>query len=204
MSKEEGPMRFKVILMCVLLTFAVSATTTAAKDRKKKTADCTKHPGYVDFDALEIFGGDEAKIEVYLRQPMLELVAKFLKNEDPELYDMLMKLCLVRVQVFDVDGDLAGRFESKSSATVKALDKKGWERVVRVREDDESVFVYLKPSEDYEWIQGVVVLALEDYEEAVFVNIVGDIRPEDVHRLGEHFDVEELDSIRYEVKKKGN
>jgi hypothetical protein len=203
MSKEEGPMRFKIIILCVLLTFAVSATTAVAKDRKK-TSDYTKHPGYVDFDALEIFGDVEPKIEVYLREQMLALVAKFLENEDPELYDLLMKLKLVRVQVFDIDHDMAGKFENQSAKTVKVLDKEGWERVVRVREDDESVFVYIKPSENYEWIQGVVVLAMEDYEEAVFVNIVGDIKPEDVHRLGEHFDVEELDSIRYEVKKKGN
>jgi hypothetical protein len=203
MSKEEGPMRFKIIILCVLLTFAVSATTAVAKDRKK-TSDYTKHPGYVDFDALEIFGDVEPKIEVYVREQMLALVAKFLENEDPELYDLLMKLKLVRVQVFDIDHDMAGKFENQSAKTVKVLDKEGWERVVRVREDDESVFVYIKPSENYEWIQGVVVLAMEDYEEAVFVNIVGDIKPEDVHRLGEHFDVEELDSIRYEVKKKGN
>lgn len=192
-------MRVRTILLCVLLTVAVAATA-GAKD-KNKTTDYTKHPGYVDFNALEIFGDQEATIEVYLKQPMLNLLRKFLKDEDPELYDIFGKLQLVRVQVFDVTSDLAVKFDAESAKTVKALDKAGWEKVVRVTEEDQRVFVYLKPSADYEFIQGVVVIAMEDFEEAVFVNIVGDIHPDDISRLGGHFGVDELDSIRYEVNK---
>jgi hypothetical protein len=176
-------MRVRTILLCVLLTFAVAATA-AAKD-KKKAQDYTKHPGYVDFNALEIFGDQEPTIEVYLRKPILDLLRKFFKDEDPELYHIFGRLQLVRVQ----------------AKTVKELDKRGWERVVRVNDEGQRVFVYLKPSDDYEWIQGIVVIAVEDMEEAVFVNIVGDIHPDDISRLGGHFGVDELDSIRYEVEK---
>ena len=42
---------------------------------------------------------------------------------------------------------------------------------------------------------------LRDMEEAVFVNIVGDIHPDDIGRLRHYFGIEELDSIRYEVEK---
>jgi len=195
-------MRVRTILLCVLcalLTFAVAATATA-KD-KKKAQDYTKHPGYVDFHTLEIFGDEEAKIEVYLRKPMLDLLRKFIENEDPELYEIFGKLQLVRVQVFDVTRDLALKFDEESTKTIKALDKGGWERVVRVNDEGERVFVYLKPSDDFEWIQGIVVIAMKDMEEAVFVNIVGDIHPDDISRLGGHFGVDELDSIRYEVEK---
>ena len=192
-------MRVRTILLCVLLTFAVAATA-AAKD-KKKAQDYTKHPGYVDFNALEIFGDQEATIEVYLRKPMLDLLRRFFKDEDPELYRIFGKLQLVRVQVFDVTQELAVKFDAESAKTVKELDKKGWERVVRVKDGGQRVFVYLKPSDDYEWIQGITVIAMEDLEDAVFVNIVGDIHPDDISRLGGHFGVDELDSIRYEVEK---
>ena len=192
-------MRVKTVLLCVLLTMAIAVSATA-KD-KKKAQDYTKHPGYVNFDALKIFDDQDAKIEVYLKQPMLNLVSKFIEHEDPDLFETLRSLQLVRVQVFDVTREMATKFDAESEKTVKALDEKGWERIVRVREDDERVFVYLKPSDEYEWIQGIVVLAMEDFDEAVFVNIVGDIRPEDISKLGGHFGVEELDSIRYEVEK---
>ena len=192
-------MKFKTIFLCALLVLAVAVTATA-KDKAKAT-DYTKHPGYVDFNALEIFGEQEATIEVYLKQPMLNLLRKFIKDEDPELYDIFGKLQLVRVQVFDVTSDLAVKFDTESAKTVKILDEKGWEKIVRVSEDNQRVFVYLKPSEDYELIQGIVVIAMEDFDEAVFVNIVGDIHPDDISKLGGHFGVNELDSIRYEVNK---
>lgn len=192
-------MNLKTIFLCALLVLAVAVTATA-KDKDKAT-DYTKHPGYVDFNALEIFGEQEATIEVYLKQPMLNLLRKFIKDEDPELYDIFGKLQLVRVQVFDVTSDLATKFDAESAKTVKILDEKGWEKIVRVFEDDQRVFVYLKPSEDYELIQGIVVIAMEGFKEAVFVNIVGDIHPDDISKLGGHFGVDELDSIRYEVNK---
>jgi hypothetical protein len=196
-------MKWKIILLCVLLTIGLAATT-AAKDQKKdkkQTEDFTKHPGYVDFDALKIFEDEDAKVEVYLKQPMLKLLSEFGKHEDPEMFDLFSRLYLVRVQVFESTRALTEKFDAESSKTIKELDRRGWERVVRVREDEERVYVYLKPSEDYEYIQGIVVIAIEDFDEAVFVNIVGDIRPDDIGKLSSHFDIEELDSIRYEVKK---
>ena len=192
-------MRVKTIIMCVLLSLALAAAV-AAKDRKQ-TEDYTKHPGYVDFDALEIFADEDAKIEVYLKQPMLKLLSEFAKHEDPDLFEIFAKLKLVRVQVFEVTRELAEKFEEVSSKTIKELDKKGWERVVRVREDDDRVYVYLKPSDDYDFIEGIVVIAIEDFDEAVFVNIVGEINPADIGRLSGHFGIEELHSIRYEVEK---
>ena len=39
-------------------------------------------------------------------------------------------------------------------------------------------------------------------EEAVFVNIVGEIHPDDVAKLGDHFDIDELNHIEIDTKKK--
>lgn len=184
-----------------LLALAMLASPGLADPDKD---EYKKHPGYVDFEALIDADSDEAKVEVFLREPLIKLLSIFLKEEDPELFDILNKLKLVRVQVFDIDEKMAKRLSKQSSATAKELDRKGWERIVRVREDGEHVDVYLKPSPDYEWIQGVVVMVVGDDGEAIFVNIVGDIRPEDIHRLGEHFDIDELDGMEYKKKNKGN
>jgi hypothetical protein len=191
-------MKTRTIITCVLCAILVLAVATTADAKKKKT-DYTKHPGYVSFEALDQFAS-EAKIEVNLNHNMIKLISGFLRKEDPELYDMMINLQLVRIQVFKRTSLIEETFMAQSSKTAKVLDDKDWERIVRVSEDDEEIYVYIKPSEDYEWIQGIVVLALED-DEAIFVNIVGDIKPEDVSRIGTHFNVEELDSIRYELKK---
>lgn len=189
-------MKFKVILVCTLLLFGVAANTFAGSKDKAE-----KHPGYVDFEAMDILGDREAKIEVYLKANMIELMSKFVKEEDPDMYNMLNKLMLVRVLVFDVDYDLADEFAAVSKKTVKELDQKGWERIVRVTEGDERVYVYIKPSDDFEVIQGIAVIALED-DEAVFVNIVGDISPDDVSRMGDYFDIRELNGVEYHKSRK--
>ena len=175
-------MRMKTLLLCVVLILAL-AVTAAAQDKKKSKDDYKKHPGYVDFNTLEIFGDEEAKVEVYLKQPMLKLVSEFVKADEPELYDLLGKLTLVRVHVFEADEAKIKKFIAESSKALKMLNGKGWERVVRVREEDEHVHVYLKPSKDYDYLKGIVVIAVEVDDEAIFVNIVGDIHPGDVGRL---------------------
>ena len=174
--------------VAVMLAGALAGPAAALTD-----AEIRKLPGYVDFDAMKLFEGQEARIEVYLKDPMLELVARFIKSEDPELFEVLAKLKLVRVQVFDVDHVQAQKVSEVTSATARQLDEKGWERIVRVREDDEHVDVYLKPSKDYEWLDGLVVMVVDGGEEAIFVNIVGQIDPDDIAKLGEHFDIDELD-----------
>ena len=175
-------------IVAVMLTGALAGPAAALTD-----AEVRKLPGYVDFDAMKLFEGQEAKVEVYLKDPMLELVSKFVKSEDPELYEVLAKLKLVRVQIFEVDDVQAQKVSEVTSATAKQLDSKGWERIVRVREDDEHVDVYLKPSKDYEWLDGLVVMVVDGGDEAIFVNIVGQIDPDDIAKLGEHFDIHELD-----------
>jgi hypothetical protein len=184
-------------LTALALVFAAGAASAQDADAQIK-----KLPGYVDFQAGDIFKGKEAKVEVYLKEPMLNLVSKFMKNEDADMHDILSKLKLVRVQVFDVDEEMAKEFTDITATITAMLDKKGWERIVRVREEDDNVDIYLRPSENYESILGIVVLVAEN-EEAVFVNIVGEINPEDISRLGREFDIDELGDVHIDKKKSG-
>jgi hypothetical protein len=177
---------------------AVLAGSALADDVDRKIK---KLPGYVDFNAMKLFEDQEPRVEVFLKEPMLNLVTKFMREEEPELHDVLSKLKLVRVQIFDLNSDMIGEFNDATKSTTGELDKKGWERIVRVREDDSNVDIYLLPSESYESILGIVVMVAED-EEAIFVNIVGEINPDDVARLGDHFDIEELHDIKADDIKK--
>ena len=181
----------------IVLAFALGCAVLAAPALADTEAELKKLPGYVEFNALATFKGQEAKVEVYLKDPMLQLVSRFVKGDDPDLYAILEKLKLVRVLVFDVTTEQAREVAKVTSETAKELDKKGWERIVRVREDDERIDVYLKPSKNYELIEGIVVMVVDDEYEAIFVNIVGNINPDDIGKLGEHFDIDGLGDVDY-------
>jgi len=187
-----------IIATLAALVFVSVAGVAVAED---VDAQVKKLPGYVDFQSSDIFKGKEAKVEVYLKEPMLNLVAKFMQDEDQDVRDMLSKLKLVRVQVFDVDESMVKEFNEVTTRITAMLDKKGgWERIVRVREEDDNVDIYLRPSDNYESILGIVVMVAEN-DEAVFVNIVGEINPDDISKLGKEFDIQELNDVHIDKKK---
>jgi len=196
-------LRALVLLVAMLAMTATAVRADAAdksKDQNKKMTDAElmKLPGYVDLDLSTAFGNKEAKVEVYLKGPMLKLATHFAGEDDPDFKDSLAGLRLVRVQVYDVDADeQQAQVKNMTSAAAKKLDSMGWERIVRVRDDGDHVDVYFKPTSDGEALDGIVVMVTgHDHEkEAVFVNIVGRIRPEDVSRLGHHLDIDGLDDL---------
>ena len=192
------------LMHSVLIATAVLATASLAggaeqKSGKDKEASLRSQPGYVDFSSLDKLG-QEAKVEINLRDPMLGLVGKFIGEDDPELKDLISSLKLVRVRVYAVTADTIERLLAAGSETSLRLDQDGWERIVRVRDEGEHVDVYFKPSSNTEWIEGVLVIAVGEDDEAAFVNIVGTIRPEDVSRIGDHLDIDGMDRVRVEKK----
>ena len=81
------------------------------------------------------------------------------------------------------------------------LDAQGWERIVTAQKKDEDVGVYLKTRGE-EAVEGVVVTVIESNREAVFINIVGNIKPEKIAVIGERFNIEPLKKIGQAVEKK--
>ncbi len=161
---------------------------------ESKRADYSKDAGYVDFESLGLFNEEDAVVEIYLHDALLGMVASMSKSADPELSDMLSKLKLVRVQKFEMGDALGSEVETKVSGLAAKLEKGGWTRAVRVREADENVYVYFKMGEKL--LQGITVMAIERDREATFVNIVGEIDPEQIGRLGKKFDIDELHDLQ--------
>lgn len=175
----------KKLLAAVLVAAAPMITSPRAM------AQAQDAPGFVDITQVESWFADEPTIEVNIRGALLNLVAEASRFEDPELADMLRRLVAIQVRGFDLSGD-RGDLLRRSGDLGKSLEAKGWETIVRVRDDGEHVQMYLLASGDV--IEGMVVLAVDEYDdEAMFVNIVGEIRPDQIGRIGRKFNIGALD-----------
>lgn len=178
-------------LIAVLALAVPTADLLAAPDD-----DYKKHPGYVDFESMNVFSNLDATVEVFLKGALLKMARAALENDEPELAQVLAPIQLVRVNVFDLKGEEGKKLIDKKKAVAAQLDKKGWEMAVRIREDGEDVDIYILPGKD-DVIEGLVVMVVEDNEEAVFVNVVGTIKPEDIGRIGQGLHIDVMDHIDY-------
>ena len=167
--------KFFVGLFCTLLSLPVIAQEDELKDL----------PGYVDFGDLSVTYG-EPKITINLGGTMLGFVSMMSSAESPETSNLISKLKGIRVQIYSIDEN-ADAAKSQFGKTKSGLKTSGWEPIVQVNEDDEQVLVYMKMDQGN--MEGMTVMVV-DNEEAVFVNVIGQLNPEELGKVMETFDVD--------------
>ncbi len=161
--------------MAALFSFPVLAQEDALK----------AFPGYVDFGELNTMFGDPT-VQISVGQSLLGLVASLSAEEDPEAAALFSRLYGVRVNVFETDAMVDGAIERVKDVSSQ-LSKRGWESVVTVNSDDEQVRVFMMINDNQ--VEGITVMALEE-DEAVFVNVIGNINPEELSRVMKNFDID--------------
>jgi hypothetical protein len=149
-------------------------------------SDLENHPGYVDFSILTAIAATEPTVEFTLKAPLIILITILISNQDNEAADFISKLIRVTVNVFESDDIDVDEIASPMSAMAEDLDSAGWDRVVRVREDENHVDIYFRLVSNADVIYGIAIMVAEPREK-VLVNIVGDISA-----LGRRFEFDEL------------
>jgi HSP20 family molecular chaperone IbpA len=167
--------RFITGVFCTLLALPAMAQEDELKDL----------PGYVNFADLSATYG-EPKITINLGGTMLNFVSMMSKSDSPETSEMISKLKGIRVQIYSTEEnvDVARNQFSQVKGDLKSS---GWEPIVQVNEEDEQVLVYMKM--DGGNMEGMTVMVVDD-EEAVFVNVIGQLNPEELGRVMDSFDVD--------------
>lgn len=162
---------------------ALAATTATA---------VAAEAGYVDFAKL-VPPEKGQYVEITLGPGLIKLGSMIARCKDAEAAGILAGLTQVRVNVARLDEGNRNANTERIRALREELAAQGWEPVAKVRgEKDEDVVVLLK-QRDGEIIEGVVVTVLDGRKrEAVFVNVVGSIRPEQLAALGRHLEIKHL------------
>ena len=163
-----------------VITMLLALSAVAQEDELKTM------PGYVAFESLdEVYG--EPKVRVNVGGFLLSLMSKAAKN-DPEAAAVLEGLEGVRINVYSTGGEVAPAIDQLQNAK-NMLSNQNWEPIIQVNEDRQNVQVFIKA--DGEGVQGLTVMAV-DADDAVFVNILGSIDPENLGAIMDQFDVDLL------------
>ena len=173
-------MRTSILLSLLLLVVFVGQVQ--AQDRLED------EPGYYDLSGLEYWFDTEPRLEVNVKGALLRLVAEASRFEDPELANLLLKLKAIQVRGYETRRSQFREISAQTAEIGKKLENRGWDTLVRVREDDERVDMYVKVHDDI--IAGMVVMVVEPGDDGtIFLNIVGEIDPEQIGRIGRKFNL---------------
>ena len=166
-------MKTNVIRKTVTAGLTFVLTTLLALPAMAQEDALKGYPGYVDFGQLnDIFG--EPTVQISVGESLLGLVGALSANEDPEAAELFKRLNGVRINVFeDVDVPPEGVDFVKQASS--RLSDMGWESVVTVI--------------DGESVQGISVMVVEPTE-AAFINVIGNLSPEELQKVMENFDVD--------------
>jgi len=181
-------MKSKVLLLTLLLSVLLFSSETPFGEEPVENL-----PGYVDFGSMEEFQDSEESVEVTIKDPLLSIITKATKRDNPELFELLSGLKLIQVHTFSLKKSQRTLIKEKADKMTRKLQKKGWERIVKAKEPEEKAEIYIKAVGGK--IAGLVVSAIEYGDEAAFVNIVGNINLDSLGKLSSQFHIPGLDSL---------
>ena len=129
-------------------------------------------PGHFPLERLGLLSPDELSLEINLQGAMLSMLSAFLGTDEPELAEVMSGLRGVTVRSAELSGGRLEEVRAGMGGAVDWLDANGWMPIVRVREPEEEVYIYLKGDGDV--MDGLAILAVDSYE-ATIVNLIGSI-----------------------------
>ncbi len=176
---------------------ATVSATLALATFSARAADA----GYVDFGKFQPVEGCQF-VEVNVQSSLLKFASVFVQKEDAEAAALIRNLKHVRVNVVGYK-DAGTDITKRVSALRSQLESKGWTQVVVAKDvetsADVAVFTLLKDDA----IEGVLVTVLDgEQKQAVLVNVVGSINPEQIASLGKRLNIEPLAGLKLNAKGK--
>ena len=148
-------------LLCALSVGACGITALRGSD------------GFADLDSLGIADTDRV-LTLSIGPALLRFAANHVED-DPETRELLRGLDGVRIRIYEIDGE-AVRVASRMDKMSRKLQAGGWEPVMLVRSENEQAHMLLKVVDQR--ICGMTVLVSDGESEAVVINLMGDLEPQ--------------------------
>lgn len=181
----------KTIVRSVFAAVALSAVITGS-------TFAAEEAGYVDFGKLTA-AADAEFVEIDLDCGLLSVAAKFAPSEYKDAGEIVENLKRVRVNVVGLDDSNRNAVLERVQHIRTNLAEKGWSKVVTVNEGQakggNNVMILTKTNGSGT-IEGVMVTVIEGKGKAVLVNVMGDIKLEQLAKLGETLKIQGLKDLK--------
>jgi hypothetical protein len=151
-------------------------------------------PGQVEFGEFAPPSGGGEFVEVNVPGNLISLAARFVEKQEPEAAKLLNAIKQVRVNVIGMEDANREDLQKRAQKVRADLSKAGWEKLVTAQKQGQDVSVFLKMDEQ-STIQGITVVVIDGSKQAVFANIVGDVKPEQIAMLADKLNIEPLKKI---------
>lgn len=178
---------------CAAAALASAAVSLVAAEPAAPIA--ANSGGYVDFGQL-VPSAEGKFVEINLSPGLLKFAATCVAKQEPQAAELLGNLKHVRVNVVELGDHNRDQTLERVKAVRQELASQGWTPMVNVREqpkgDDVQIFAKTRGDEA---IEGLVVTVIDSNHEVVLVNIVGEIRPEQIAMLADRFNIEPLKHV---------
>lgn len=129
--------------------------------------------GFADLESLGMRDTDQV-MTLSIGPSLLRFAASHI-DDDPEIRDLLKSLDGIRIRIYEINGD-AGRVAARMDGMSLRLQDGGWEPVMLVRGENETTHMLLRTVNGQ--ICGLTVLVSDGEQEAVIVNLMGRIKPD--------------------------
>ena len=129
--------------------------------------------GFAELESLGMRDTDRV-MSLSIGPTLLRFAANHI-DDDPATRDLLRSLDGVRIRIYEIDGD-AGRVAARINSMSENLQSDGWQPVVLVRQANEETHMLVRMSGQK--ISGMTVLVSDGDTEAVVINLMGDIQPD--------------------------
>lgn len=135
-------------------------------------------------------------VQIHLPRNLIQFAARLAAEEEPAAAELLRGINGVHVNVVSLDDSNREATLARVEDIRAQLAGSGWERIVRVQDpagDDVAVFLKTRGEEA---IAGLVVTVIEGTNQAVLINIDGDIAADRLVELGRRLHVPQIEQLR--------
>jgi hypothetical protein len=134
--------------------------------------------------------GSSPDVNINLGTGIINTILSLSGDDDAkEVRKIIAGLDKIRISVFNIDGNNnTKRLGQLIKSKIKNMAAQGYEQIVTIKEDHESVYIIAKVNDQY--LQDAMIIVMEEGDELVILSMEGELDLKQLAQVSDHFDVD--------------